>query len=158
MASFFLKKFAGNRGSPSFAQGYGGQAADKTDEFGDWASDVGQRIFLSVTTLLLFLRVRLERVAGCVSRGDPRFAPLREAPVVECVVINALEMRLCRPIFGPSAMGIVPRTAGRSTLAPREQVDDPLPVFGLRAQTGNNWILSDVVNLCGKLFATLIVS
>jgi len=54
MASFFLKKFAGNRGSPSFAQGYGGQAAAKTDEFRDCASDVGQRIFLSVTVLLLF--------------------------------------------------------------------------------------------------------
>jgi len=47
-----LKKFAGNRGSPSFAQGYGGRAADKTDEFRDWASAVEQRIFLSVTALL----------------------------------------------------------------------------------------------------------
>jgi hypothetical protein len=56
----FFKKFAGNRGSPSFAQGYGGQAADKTDEFRDWASDVGQRIFLSVATVLLFWRVTSE--------------------------------------------------------------------------------------------------
>jgi len=46
MASFFLKEFAGNP-----------DHADKTDEFRDWASDVGEGIFLSVTMLLQFWRV-----------------------------------------------------------------------------------------------------
>ena len=32
-----------------------------------------------VTALLLFRHRKMERVAECVSRGDPRSAPLREA-------------------------------------------------------------------------------
>jgi hypothetical protein len=51
--------------------------ADKTDEFKDWASDAGQRIFLPVTTLLQFLSPETGESCGV---RDPRFAPLRKAP------------------------------------------------------------------------------
>ena len=47
---------------------------------GNWCNSCLVFPRTKVTTLLLFRQRKLERVAECVSRGDPRFAPLREAP------------------------------------------------------------------------------
>src|SRR5437870_13568735 len=46
---------------------------------GNWCNSCLVFPRTKVTTLLLFRQRKLERVAECVSRGDPRFAPLREA-------------------------------------------------------------------------------
>jgi hypothetical protein len=37
-----------------------------------------------------------------------------------------------------------------------EWIDNPRPVFRLRTQTTNHWILPDVIHLCGELFAPLV--
>src|ERR1700682_5268906 len=54
--------------------------------------------------------------------GAVRLAMALRDYQVERVVINALEMRLCRLRVAPWAMGTVLRKS-RSTLAPREGVD-----------------------------------
>src|SRR6266480_3837862 len=46
---------------------------------GNWCNSCLVFPRTKVTTLLLFRQRKLERVAECVNRSDPRFAPLREA-------------------------------------------------------------------------------
>ena len=55
---------------------------------------------------------------------------------------------VCRLIFAPAAIsfGIVLKTS-RSTLM-HGWIDDPRPVFRLRAQTSSHWILPNVIHLC----------
>ena len=63
---------------------------------------------------------------------------------------------VCRLIFAPAAIsfGIVLKTS-RSTLM-HGWIDDPRPVFRVRAQTSSHWILSDVIHLHRKLLAALV--
>ena len=37
-----------------------------------------------------------------------------------------------------------------------EWVDDPRPIFWLIAETGSDWVLTDIVHLCRKLLATFV--
>jgi len=82
---------------------------------GNWCNSCLVFPRTKVTALLLFRQRKLERVAECVSRGDARFAPLREAPAggTRChqrVGDAALPPDIC----AFSAMGIGLRTR-RST-------------------------------------------
>jgi hypothetical protein len=43
-------------------------------------------------------------------------------------------------------------------LSPHVWIDDPRPVFSFCTQTSHYWILPDVVHLCRKLLAALIIA
>src|SRR5206468_3820453 len=80
--------------------------------------------------------------ARCNALTSTRVDYLRVERVVLNALLNKMHLRCLT-------------SASRSF---HEAIDSPWPIFWTHAQTGNDWIVSDVVGLYRKLLASLVVT